>query len=558
MPPTKGSCQQTREHLEICQLLGVKKGVVALTKQDLVEGDWLKLMVEEVREYLAGTFLADAAIVPVSSRTGAGVDDLRKELLSLAAVVEPKRRDGPFRLPVDRVFTVAGFGTVVTGTLLSGQIKVGDATEILPSGIISRVRGIQAHGLKVETGEAGERLAINLHGVEQCRMERGDVAVPVDTFRTTRVIDVRLDCLASAPGGLKHRSRLRLHSATYEIPAQVVLFDGTLVEPGTSVYAQLRLHRPVLLLPGDPFVLRRHSPAATLGGGEVLDPGPPRRRRRSAEALALLTAIDSGDKAAMMAGMVASSLLTGISHAELINRTGLSVKQLESILSPLLSAGEVVQMVREPRLFLSRAAFVALQELLVSIVQSFLREHPLQPGIGKEELKTRLPRQSDPRYFAHCLASLEHAGKVQLERDLVKLREGKGPNVEGQDTILFRIGEVLQTGGYEPPTVKAIGDLLGIPEKKVLEHLAILVREGRAVKVRTDLFYHPGAITGLQDRLIAHFRKNREILPQEFRELTGLSRKFMIPLLEFFDGQKLTIRVGNTRILRGDSARDRS
>jgi selenocysteine-specific elongation factor len=547
----EGVMPQTREHLEICQLLGVKTGVVALTKRDLVDEEWLGLVVEDVREYLAGSFLADAAIVPVSSRTGTGVDDLRRELLSLAAAVKVKRRDGPFRLPVDRVFTVAGFGTVVTGTLLSGQIKAGDAAEILPSGIITRVRGIQAHGLKVETGEAGERLAINLHGIEQTRLVRGDVVAPADTFRTTRVVDVRLDCLASASGGLKHRSRLRLHSATYEIPAQVVLFDGSPVEPGTSVYAQLRLQQPALLLPGDPFVLRRHSPSATVGGGRVLDPDPPRRRRRSAEALALLTAIDSGEKAAMVTGMVASTLLTGISHSELVNRTGLTAKRLDSLLAPLLSDGEVVQMVREPRLFLSRAAFTELQELIVTALRIFLRGHPHQAGISKEELKTRLPRQSDPRYFAHSLASLEHAGKVQLERDLVKLRGGERSIGEGENTILHRIEEVLQTGWSEPPTVKEIGTLLGTPEKKVLEHLALLVREGRAVKVKMDLFYHPGAIGELRDRLVAHLEKNREILPREFRELTGLSRKFMIPVLEFFDRQKLTIRVGDTRILRG-------
>ena len=270
---------------------------MALDQNDMVDAEWLSLVTEEVRDYLSGSFLEDAPIVPVSSRTGAGLDGLKAELIRLAGEVEEKRHDGPFRLPVDRVFTVTGFGTVVTGTLLSGEINVGEEVELLPSGLACRVRGIQAHGAKTDKGCAGQRLAVNLQGVDHTEVLRGDVVVPKGLYKPTRVVDVRLNYLSSAPRELKHRSTLRLHSATYEVPGQVILIDRDTLQPGETAYVQLRLAKPVLLLPGDPFVLRTYSPQATLGGGTILDPDPPRRRRRSAEALDLLQAIETGGEA---------------------------------------------------------------------------------------------------------------------------------------------------------------------------------------------------------------------------------------------------------------------
>lgn len=271
--------------------------------------------------------------------------------------MEEKRHDGPFRLPVDRVFTVTGFGTVVTGTLLSGEVQVGDEVELLPAGRECRVRGIQAHGAKTDRGLAGQRLAVNLQGVDHDQVLRGDVVVPKGLYRPTRVVDVRLNYLSTAPRELKHRATLRLHSATYEVPAQVILLDRDTLKPGDTACAQLRLANPVLLLPGDPFVLRTYSPQATLGGGSILDPDPPRRRRRSEEAIALLEAIEAGNEADKVRMMVAASLLSGLPLNEIINRTGMSVKRIDAALATLLTSGEVLQVVREPRIFLGKAAF---------------------------------------------------------------------------------------------------------------------------------------------------------------------------------------------------------
>lgn len=546
----EGIMPQTREHLEICQLLGVKKGLVALTKSDMVDPEWLGLVAEEVREYLLGSFLEGAPIVPVSSRTGAGLDTLRLELGRLAAEVEQRRSDGPFRLPVDRVFTVAGFGTVVTGTLLSGSIRVGDEVDILPVGLESRVRGLQAHGAKSETGEAGQRLAVNLQGVEHTAVGRGDVVVPRGHYRTTRAVDVRLNYLVSAPRELKHRSTLRLHSATYEVAAQVILFDRDSLQPGESAQAQLRLARPVLLLPGDPFVLRTYSPPATLGGGTVLDPAPPRRRRRSSEAMELLTAIEGGEEAERIERMVAASLLSGLSYGDLTNRTGLSSKRLDAALAPLLGAGSIIQVMREPRIFIGREAFIALKSAILAEIQDYLRDNPTKEGIGKEELKTRMPKRSDQRFFTPLLAALEKDGGVVADREMVKLPGRRGTVTAEQTDLREKIAAALLDGGSEPPTLKELADLIKAPEKALLDPLGTLVRDGEAVRVKSDIYYAAAPLTVIREKLLARLTAAGEITPNEFREITGLSRKFMIPLLEYFDSIKLTIRVGDKRVLR--------
>ena len=546
----EGIMPQTREHLEICQLLGVKNGIVVLTKKDLVEPDWLDLVTEEVREYLAGSFLAQAPIVAVSSRTGDGIDQLKGELSRLAGEIEQKRLDAPFRLPVDRVFTVTGFGTVVTGTLLSGGISVGDEVEILPSGIACRVRGVQSFGAKVEKGGAGERLAVNLQGVDYSEVERGDVVVPKGLYRPTSVVDVRLNYLASAQKELKHRATVRLHSATYEVPAKIILFDRDTLKPGESAYVQLRLAKPVLLLPGDPFVVRTYSPQATLGGGTVLDPAPPRRRRRSAEALALLAAAESGGDQDRIRLLVESSLLSGISVQEMVNRSGMSGKRIEAALAPLLSSGAVLQVLKEPRIFLSRDAFAALKQMLSDELRAFLEENPMQQGIGKEELKSRIPRRSDARFFGPLLASMEKEGAALSDRDIVRLPGRKAGVTQDQAGLQSMLEEALMKGWGEPPTLKELCDALNCTEKQLLDHANLLCREGRATKVKGDIFYAPGAVAEIREKLVSYMKEKGEITPPEFRELTGLSRKFMIPLLEYFDQERLTIRLGDKRVLR--------
>jgi selenocysteine-specific elongation factor len=546
----EGIMPQTREHLDILRLLGVHTGLVALTKSDMVEPDWLPLVQEEVREFVEGTFLESAPIIPVSSKTGAGLDDLKAELARLAEGAAEKKRDGAFRLPVDRVFTVAGFGTVVTGTLLAGEIKLGDELELLPSKIPGRVRGIQAHGAKTDVGQAGQRLAVNLQGIDLDQAHRGDVVVPTGIFRTSRRVDVRLDHLASAPRDLKHRTTVRFHSGTSEVTAQIILLEHDALPPGQSGYAQLRLDQPLLLVSGDPYLIRATSPSITIGGGIVLDPFPPARRRRSEDALRLLVSLDAAEHQRTCGLIVAQALLSGVSFDEIVLRSGIARKQAETALQGLLTAGEIIQMTREPRIFLARSAVASLKQLLLDELSAYLTANPLKNGIGKEELKTRIPRRSDQRFFAPLLAELEKEGKLAADRELVRpvgIKKQTGAHSSG---LGAKICMLLAEHGIEPPTIKELAEALRCTEKEVRDHLAALVREGLAARISGDIFYDTKVLDGIRDQLTSHLKAKGEIIPAEFRELTGLSRKFMIPLLEFFDNEKLTIRVGDKRILR--------
>ena len=546
----EGVMPQTREHLEICGLLGVKRGIVVLTKSDLVDPEWLDLVSEEVREYLKGSFLEQAPLVPVSSRSGQGLERLRGELSRAARELEQKREDAPFRLPVDRVFTLTGFGTVVTGTLLSGSLSLGEEVELLPRGIDCRVRGVQSFGAKVEQGGSGERLAVNLQGVEHSELAPGDVLVPKGVYQATSAVDVRLNYLPSATRELRHRATLRLHSATYDVPAQVVLFDRSSLEPGESCYAQLRLARPVLLLPGDPFVLRTFSPQATLGGGRVLDPAPPRRRRRSGEALMLLDAVECGADQERIRLMVHSSLLTGMSLQELMNRSGMSARRVEAALPPLLTSGALIQVVKEPRIFLGQDSFAALKGKLSEELRAYLRDNPMQDGIRKEELKSRIPRRSDPRFFGPLLASLEKEGAALSDRDIVRLPGRSATVTRDEAGLQAELLEALKLGWLEPPSLKELGARLECGEKKLLEHLYLLGKQGRIVKINSEMFYAAEPLDEVRQKLVAHLKLHGEITPPLFKEMTGLSRKFMIPLLECFDQERLTIRNGDKRVLR--------
>ncbi|GAM11156.1 selenocysteine-specific elongation factor [Geobacter sp. OR-1] len=549
----EGVMPQTREHLDICQLLGVKNGIVALTKSDLVEKEWLALVREEVKEFLSGSFLENAPIIPVSARTGAGLEDLVAELGRLAVVTDQKRADGPFRLPVDRVITVPGFGTVVTGTMLSGKIATNDEVEILPRGLHARVRGVQTHGAGRDQGSAGERLALNLQGVGHDEVRRGDVVVPRGAFRTTGLVDVRLELLKSAPRKLKHRARLRFHAATYEIAASVVLFNRSQLEPGESDFAQLRLSQPVVLQNGDTFVLRSSSPAITVGGGRILDPFPPPRRRRTGEAVQLLEAVAAVDEAATVSGMVASNVLSGISFSDLTQRTGYAPKRLESVLTPLLASGDIIQVCREPKIYLSRTGFSSLCQVLAEELAAFFSQNPLKDAMSKEELKSRFPARSDQRFFSYCISALEKSGTLVIDRELVKPLQRQDRVAAAQQDMEQRIESKLASHGSEPPSIKELAVFFDLPEKSALELLNRLARSGRAVKVKSDLFYPPAPLAAIRDKVVALLEQQSEMSPADFREVTGLSRKYMIPLLEYFDEQKLTIRSGDKRRLRRSS-----
>jgi selenocysteine-specific elongation factor len=363
-------------------------------------------------------------------------------------------------------------------------------------------------------------------------------------------VDVRINYLASASRELKHRATLRLHSATYEVPAQVILLDRDVLSPGDTAFVQLRLKSPVLLLPGDFFIMRSYSPQITVGGGVVIDPAPARRRRRSAQALELLNALDEGEDADKLLLLVRESLLSGLSVEDITIRSGLPAAKVDAGLAGLLSQRHVVQVARKPRIFVGIEAFEDLKDMLLTGLEDYLRKNPFKEGIGKEELKAHIPQRSDVRFFDALLNALEKDGKVIVDRDLVKKPGHKPFAAADLAELLGKLENALQAGGFEPPGIKELRAVVGGAEKEVLEHLNQLVREGRVVKVKAELFYAAEPLQTLRDKLVAWLREKGEITPPQFRELTGLSRKYMIPLLEFFDQEKTTIRIGDKRVLR--------
>lgn len=546
----EGVMPQTREHLDILRLLGVKNGLVALTKCDLADPEWLPLVTLEVREFLSGSFLENSPIVHVSSKTGGGLEDLKAALISAATNAPRKRQDGPFRLPVDRLFTVTGFGTVVTGTLLSGEIRTGDSVELLPSGSRGKARGIQRYGAPTPEGKAGERLAVNLQGIDMDQAKRGDTLVPAGLFRTTRRVDIRLDHLKSAPRGLKHRSFVRLHTGTSETRAQIILFDRDTLTPGDSAYAQLRLDSPLLLVSGDPYLIRATSPPATIGGGIALDPFPPARRRRSDDALRLLESLNTAEHRKSCELIVAHSLLTGISMDEILLRSGIPKKHAANVIQELLESGQIRQMTRDAPVFLSKEAVAQLKDLIMGDLIRFTKANPLKKGMGKEELKSRLPNRTDQRFFGSLLTELENDGRLVQDRELICVAK-TGASPSGiENPLAARLWSLLAEASIAPPTVRELALSAKTGEAEVRQLLSLLAREKRVVQVSSDIYYDSLALDGIRLKLVEHLQQNDGITPSDFREITGLSRKFMIPVLERFDREKLTIRVGEKRILR--------
>jgi len=546
----EGVMPQTREHLEICQLLRVKKGLVVLTKVDLAEADWLELVEEEVREALKGTFLEDAPLVRFSAVTGEGKENLLATLAELAAQVPPKPPTGIFRLPIDRVFTIKGFGTVVTGTAITGHLKVGDAVSVYPPGLKARVRGLQVHGRAVEEALAGSRTAVNLQGVEKEDLERGMVLAPPGSLVPSRRLDAYLEVLPSAPRPLKHRQAVRLHTGTSESFALPLLLDADELAPGASGYVQFFLRRPLAVKPGDRLVVRSFSPAFTWGGGLILHVNPPRHKRFREEVLEGLETLEKGEPEQVLRLYLQEAGAAGRSRAELEALLPWDPQELARLLATLTKEGSALNYDPEGRRYLLTATARALEEQIKERLAAHHRQHPLKPGFSKEELRRHLPPQVEVRLFNFLLSRLVSQKQVVLEKDLVRLASHRVQLAGDQEDLLKRLEALYQRGQLSPPTLKETAAALAVQGPQLLQLLAVLVNQGRLVKVKEDLYFHTQAMAQLKSELVDFLKKHQEITVLEFKDLTQTSRKFTIPLLEYFDGTRVTVRVGETRRLR--------
>ena len=546
----EGVMPQTREHLEICELLHVKKGLVVLTKADLVEEDWLELVAEETREALKGTFLEAAPILQFSSVTGKGKEELLAVLSDLAAEVAPKPGRGIFRLPIDRVFTIKGFGTVVTGTAGSGSLKVGDAVMVYPPGYKARVRGLQVHGESVEEALAGNRAAVNLQGLEKEEVARGMVVAPPGALIPSRRLDAFLEILSSAPRALKHRQAVRLHTGTSESVAMPLLLDADELPPGGAGYVQFFLREPLALKPGDRFVIRSFSPAFTWGGGQFLHVSPPRHKRNQAAVLDGCKTLQQGSAADTLRFYLAEAGAAGRARLELLALLPWDGQELDGLIKILKEKGECLPYDPENQRFLLTATAKELEEEICRVLSAYHRENPLKTGLSKEELRRKLPPQMEVRLFNYLLNRLVTAKRIALEQDLVRLAAHKVQLAGAQEDLSQKLEDLYRRGQLSPPTLKELEAALRTPAKQIQTLLQVLTRQGRLVKVKEDLYFHQEAINGLKAMLVDFLKKNKEITVLQFKDLTQVSRKFTIPLLEYFDTARTTVRVGDARRLR--------
>ncbi len=556
---------QTREHFDILQLLGVRHGITVLTKADAVDVETLGVVRLEVEEFLRGTFLdkpsldkpgldKPSSIVAVSSLTGAGLEDLKRAIAAVAAEVQPRDSHAIARLPIDRVFTMKGFGTVVTGTLVAGTIRREDEMEVFPTGRRVRVRGVQVHGQAADAAFAGQRTALNLAGVSTEDLARGMTLVPEATFEATWVADVKLQLLPSAPRALKDRARVHLHSYTTETVAEVVLYKQNEVgpasakgvevgrpqlSPGQESFARLKLPEKTLLLPGDRFIIRQFSPVVTIGGGAVLDAAPMRRTPGQSDFLKLLA---SADKQAILAARIARRHQEGISTSRLVAETGWAGSMIEAQLAQPVKTGAVV---RAGNMFLSSSALEALKLNILRTAREFHKENPLVGGISKEELRDRV--QASPEVFEAVTAMLIRDKKIEAVGEVVRL-PGHGVVMKDEEAeSKNKIEDAFVSAGLAVPALSEVIAGLKVDKTRAQKIVTLLLRDKVLIRVSGELVFHRSALDELRRRIAAYKLKSAKIDVANFKELTGVTRKYAIPLLEYLDRERVTRRVGDAR-----------
>lgn len=542
----EGIMPQSREHLAICELLKIKAGIIALTKADLVEQDWLNLVAEDLRGFVKDTFLEHARILPVSAKTGLNIETLKDLIMDLALKVRPKLAGGVFRMPIDRVFTLKGFGTVVTGTALSGSISLDSPVEILPAKITTKVRGLQTHGQATEKAHAGQRIGINLQGVDRESIKRGDVVVDPGKLFATQTVDAELQTLKNAPA-LKNRTRVHFYSGTSETTARIIIYSGGETQgelkPGESGYCQFRLEDPAVMLSGDRYIIRRFSPLETIGGGEILDPSPGRRRKGvGTDDLAVLKQGTLKDKICMK---VLRSGLTGMSSAGIAGWVQGDIRDIEAAVGELVSSGTLL---KSQSLLFHRSSFETFREMMLSETGRFHKGNPLKQGVPKEELRAKLKTgwKDDEKVFDGLLAAIKD---LIIDKDIVRTTSFSVALSNTDAGIKDKILEILGKEGFQAPLKSELARQLSIKEKELNDLLTLLTRDGSLVRINDSLYITRSGYDTMITLLRRFYAGKSEMSIAEFRDLLGTTRKYALPLIEYLDSKKITLRVGDQRKL---------
>ena len=548
----EGVMPQTREHLEICALLGVRHGLVALTKIDMVDEEMLELAREDVSDFLKGTFLEGSPVFPVSSMTGQGMDALR-DAITEQSRRQPRRRSDLFRLPVDRVFSLKGHGTVVTGTLVSGSAKAGDEIELLPGGKTSHIRSIQNHGQSVEQAEAGHRISLNLHGLSVEDVSRGDVVTHVGAMRESKRWIVELTCLKSSPRALRHRKEVHFHHSARELSARLYFYDRDRLEPGQTALAEVHFSEPVAGVFADRCIVRSFSPLRTVAGGSILYPldSAPRRSKISPEMQARLLSLPEADDATRIAVQLELVGRLGVTLAELSLLTDIAPKALEKQLQAMSGRGLVFCWDKEAKSWIAAPALEVLSSKALEAVEAFHKKNPLQPGMAKGVVLAGMGRDVPLKLAHHVLEKLLRGGKLAVDGETLRLPGHTVSLANDQQALKDALLAAHRKDILVPPNHTELFGELGITAKQAQPIFKVLVAEGSLVKIKEDLYFLGEVMEELRTKVRTWFETHDEISPGDFRDITTISRKNGVALLEHFDKEQITMRVGDKRVLRG-------
>lgn len=546
----EGIMPQTREHLNILELLDIKKGIVVLTKKDLVDDEWLSMIKEDIKEEIKSTFLKDSPIVAVSSATKEGIDELIDIVDKMTDEVEEKDVHTEFRLPVDRVFSVSGFGTVVTGTLISGSLKEGDECNIYPKDIKTKVRGIQVHENSVKEAFAGQRVAINLANIKKTDVSRGDCVGKVNIMESTMMINCRLKYLKDASRPLKNRDRIRFYHGTTEVLGRVVILDKETAEPGDSVLIQIRLEDKVAVRRGDKYIIRSYSPMITIGGGTILDPNPRKSKSGDSKVIDELLLKEKGSPEEIIEQVLKLTSSTYPKFEDLIKSSGKGIINLEEIVEDLVSRGKVLKITQaEGNVYLHVSFLDILKKKAVEILDLYHSQNSLKAGMPKEEFKTKLVGKSvKQKIYDEILTYLEKdtvlvsisiVAKKDFEIVLSKRQQ------QMKDDILQKMNEAM----YQSPKLSDLLKPYGKEEKEAKKVFDSLVDSNVIVILSSDIFLLKELLDSAREKVIDFLKENGEITAGEFRDMISASRKYAVPILEHFDQEKLTKRIEDKRVL---------
>jgi selenocysteine-specific elongation factor len=540
---------QTIEHFDICRLLGISHGIVVLTKSDLVDPETLDVVRLELEDFFRGSFLEGAPVIPVSSKTGAGLDHLKSELLRLASQIRENDSAALPRLPIDRVFTMKGFGTVVTGTLIAGKISKEDELEVYATGKRVRVRGVQVHGGTADHAIAGQRTALNVSGASTEELARGMTLAPAALLRATKTLDVSISLLSTAKP-LKSRARVHFHAYASETIAEVVLYEAEQLQPGSEGFAQLRLQDPLLLSPGDRFILRQFSPVVTIGGGAIIDASPlprSRSRKQAVETVAALRIMQSGTPEEILFTRVARRLTEGLPLPDVLAETGWPPSKVAATATALVKSTATHKLIRAGQVLIAPSAFEQSRTALLFALDSFHTANPLVAAISKGELREKL--DLPPDVFSSVLDDLARQKKVEVSGETVRAA-GRGVVMKDEEAESKRLIEnAFSSAGLKVPLLKEV--LASLPVDKTRAHkiVTLLLRDRILIKLSDDLVFHRDALDQLRRTLATYKQQANKIDVPRFKELTGITRKYAIPLLEYLDRERVTRRVGDERII---------